>query len=102
MWGGGPTQDGLGCRVCVSVCPYSRKNTWIHTISREMEPRDPTGLVATGLLAMQKNFFKFNEAEDYRSDWDGGKEASYHNPPWWLRAENFLSIEKDWIYHGME
>ncbi len=102
QWAGGPTQDGLGCRICVGVCPYSRKNTWIHTISREVEPRDPTGLVATGLLAMQKNFFKFNDAEDYRSDWDGGKEATYHNPPWWLRAENFLDIEKTWEYHGME
>ena len=51
---------------------------------------------------MQKNFFKFNDAEDYRSDWDGGKEATYHNPPWWLRAENFLDIEKTWEYHGME
>ena len=102
MWAGGPTQDGLGCRVCINICPYSRKNTWIHTISRELEPRDPTGLVATGLLAMQKNFFKFHEAEDYRAEWDGGKEANYHNPPWWLRAENFLDIEKDWQYHGME
>ncbi|NDV19471.1 4Fe-4S dicluster domain-containing protein [Pseudodesulfovibrio sp. JC047] len=102
QWAGGPTQDGLGCRICIGVCPYSRKNTWIHTISRELEPRDPTGLVSSGLLAMQKNFFKFNEAEDYRSEWDGGKEANYHNPPWWLRAENFLDIEKDWEYHGME
>lgn len=102
MWAGGTTQDGLGCRVCVGVCPYSRKNTWVHTISREVEPRDPTGLFSTGLLAMQKNFFKFNEAEDYRAEWDGGKEANYHNPPWWLRAENFLDIEKDWKYHGME
>lgn len=102
QWASGPTQDGLGCRVCIGVCPYSRKNTWIHAISREAEPRDPTGLVSQGLLAMQKNFFKFHEAEDYRSDWDGGKEASYHNPPWWMRPENFLEIEKDWEYHGME
>ncbi|MFI3270608.1 MAG: 4Fe-4S dicluster domain-containing protein [Pseudomonadota bacterium] len=102
MWASGTTPFGLGCRVCVGVCPYSRKNTWIHTISRELEPRDPTGLVATGLLAMQKNFFKYNEAEDYRADWDGGKEANYHNPPWWMRAENFLEVEKTWQYHGME
>ncbi|SIN79729.1 4Fe-4S dicluster domain-containing protein [Halodesulfovibrio marinisediminis] len=102
QWASGTTQFGLGCRVCIGVCPYSRKNTWIHTISRELEPRDPTGLVATGLLAMQKNFFKFHEAEDYRSDWNGGKEANYHNPPWWLRTENFLKVEKTWDYHGME
>jgi len=102
QWASGPTEMGFGCRVCIAVCPYSRKNTWIHTISRELEPRDPTGLVGTGLLAMQQNFFKFNEAEDYRSDWDGGKEANYHKPPWWLRTENFLEVEQTWQYHGME
>lgn len=102
QWSSGPTSDGLGCRVCLGVCPYSRKNTWIHTISRELEPRDPTGLVSSGLLAMQHNFFKYPEAAEFRSDWDGGKEANYHNPVWWLRSENFFNIEKTWTYHGME
>ena len=102
QWSSGPTSDGLGCRVCIAVCPYSRKNTWIHTISRELEPRDPTGLVAEGLLAMQKNFFKIPEAQDFKSDWDGGKEANYHNPPWWMRSESFFEIEKTWEYHGMD
>jgi reductive dehalogenase len=103
QWASGHTVDALGCRVCMGVCPYSRKNTWIHTISREMEPRDPTGLVASGLLAMQKNFFKYPEAQDFRSDWLGGKEATYHNPLWYQRAEEvFEGIEKTWEYHGME
>ncbi|MFW2366319.1 MAG: 4Fe-4S dicluster domain-containing protein [Desulforhopalus sp.] len=101
QWASGPTGDGLGCRVCIGVCPYSRKNSWIHTISRELEPRDPTGLVAEGLLAMQKNFFKYPEAEDFKAKWDGGKETNYHNPPWWMRSEDFFKIEKTWEYHGM-
>lgn len=103
QWASGQTVDALGCRVCIGVCPYSRKNTWIHTLSRELEPRDPTGLVADGLLAMQKNFFKYPKGQDFQSDWLGGKEAVYHNPPWYLRAEEvFKDIEKTWEYHGME
>jgi reductive dehalogenase len=103
QWASGQTVDALGCRVCIGVCPYSRKNTWIHTLSRELEPRDPTGLFADGLLAMQKNFFKYPKGQDFQSDWLGGKEATYHNPPWYLRAEEvFKDIEKTWEYHGME
>lgn len=102
QWSSGPNSDGLGCRVCIGVCPFSRKNTWIHTISRELEPRDPSGLTSTALLAMQHNFFKYPEAQDFKSDWDGGKESNYHNPPWWMRAENFFELEKDWEYHGMD
>lgn len=103
QWASGQTVDALGCRVCIGVCPYSRKNSWIHTLSRELEPRDPTGLVADGLLAMQKNFFKYPKGQDFQSDWLGGKEATYHNPPWYLRAEEvFKDIEKTWEYHGME
>ncbi|MBU2646562.1 4Fe-4S dicluster domain-containing protein [bacterium] len=102
QWASGQTVDALGCRVCIGVCPYSRKNTWIHTISRELEPRDPTGLVADGLLAMQKNFFRIPKGQDFQSDWLGGKEDVYHNPPWYLRAEEvFEGIEKTWEYHGM-
>jgi len=99
QWCGGAR---YACGICLGVCPYTRKNTWIHTISRELEPRDPTGLVASGLLAMQQNFFKYHEAEDYRPDWNGGKDATYHNPVWWLRSENFFELEKDWKYRGME
>ncbi len=103
QWCSGTTADGMGCRVCIGVCPYTRKNTWIHTISRELEPRDPTGLVSTGLLAMQNNFFTYPDAEEFRAEWDGGKEATYHNPVDWHRPENFFSnIEKAWKYHGMD
>lgn len=101
-WQSGPTEHGDGCRICIGVCPYTRKNTWIHTLSREIEPRDPTGLFATGLLAMQTGFFKYPEAEDFKSEWDGGKEATYHNPPKWLRSEEWFSnVEKTWEYHGI-
>jgi reductive dehalogenase len=103
QWNTAPVHEARGCRVCMSVCPYTRKNTWIHTISRELEPRDPTGLVSSGLLAMQHNFFPLPPAEDFRADWDGGRETTYHNPPWWERSEDFFeNVPKTWDYHGME
>ena len=71
--------------------PLYAKNTWIHTISREIDARDPTGLTNSALLAMQKGFFHYPDAQDFKSDWDGGKEATYHNPPKWLRAEKSIS-----------
>lgn len=101
-WAASPTEHGDGCRICIGVCPYTRKNTWIHTLSREAEPRDPTGLVASGLLAMQHGFFKYPEAEEFKSDWDGGKEATYHNPPQWLRSEQwFENVDRNWEYKGV-
>ncbi len=101
-WQSSLNNDGLGCGVCHSVCPYTRKNTWIHKISREIDPRDPTGLFASGLLAMQHNFFKYPAGEEFRAEWDGGREANYHNPPWWARSEEFLKdVMKDWEYDGM-
>jgi len=42
------------CKICAEQCPYSRKNNWIHTIAREENPRDPTGITSSAMLAMQK------------------------------------------------
>ncbi len=102
QWASGQTVDGLGCRVCVGVCPFSRKNTWIHAISRELDARDPFGIVGTGLLAMQQNFFKYPKGEEFRATWDGGTEAVYHDPIWWERSEDFFTnVPKEWDYNGM-
>ena len=102
QWATAPTADPSGCRICMGVCPYTRKNTWIHSISRELDARDPTGLVSSGLVAMQKGFFHYPQAEDFRSTWTGGKEYTYHNPPKWLRAEEYFNIDKTWEYGGSE
>ena len=102
QWASAPIRDPNGCRVCIGVCPYTRKNTWIHSISREVDARDPTGIVSSALLAMQKNFFSYPRAQDFKADWDGGREATYHNPPKWLRAEEYFRMEKTWEYYGMD
>ncbi len=101
QWMSGTTPSSH-CGICIGVCPFTRKNTWIHAISRELDARDKTGLFAKGLLAMQENFFKYPKPEEFKSIWDGGKEATYHNPPWWMKSEEFFeNVKQSWIYEGM-
>jgi epoxyqueuosine reductase len=84
-----------GCRVCIAVCPYTRKNNWIHAAARYFDPRDPTGLVSSGLLRMQKSFFKYPKAKDYLPP-PTGKNATFHEPPDWLLSEKWFDIKKNW------
>ncbi len=82
----------IGCRLCVAVCPYSRKDNFVHKIAREVDPRDPTGLTRSGLLWMQKNFFEYPDAVDYLRPPDGHF-AQYRDEPFYLHAEDYLDIE---------
>lgn len=100
FWNTASTADGLGCRICVAVCPYTRKNNWMHVLVKEADPRDPTGLTRKTLLAMQHNFFYYPDAQDFHPEWTGGKFAGYHQPPEWLRSENYLKVKKTWEYDG--
>lgn len=82
----------LGCRLCVSVCPYSRKNNWVHNVARTLDPRDPTGVVSSGLLWAQKTFFGGPEAKDFRRPPEGYF-AEYRPAPFYLQAERYLAID---------
>ena len=84
-----------GCRICLAVCPYSRKNNWLHTLSRQIDPRDPTGITSSMLLWMQKTFFKYPRARDFMPPPEGTN-ATYHKPPDWLATEEWFDIEKTW------
>jgi reductive dehalogenase len=101
LWQSLPSDGQQGCRVCIAVCPYTRRNNWIHTLVKEADPRDKTGLTRKALLAMQHNFFYYPDAEAYAAPHNGGRLASYHQPPEWLRSEEFFKgINKDWEYDG--
>ena len=89
------SKPGRGCRVCLAVCPYSRKNNWLHSLSKAIDPRDPTGMVSTGLLWMQKSFFNYPKARDFMPP-PQGKNATYHRPPDWLVTEEWFDVEKTW------
>ncbi len=84
-----------GCRICLAVCPYSRKNNWLHTLPRQIDPRDPTGMVSSLLLRMQKAFFHYPKARAYLPP-PRGENATYHAPPDWLRTEEWFEVEKTW------
>jgi epoxyqueuosine reductase len=83
----------MGCRLCVATCPYSRKDNWIHDVARTLDPRDPTGVVSSGLLWMQRNFFDAPEAIEYHRPELGGHFASYREEPSFLKAEKYLDID---------
>ena len=83
---------GLGCRLCLIACPYSRKNNWAHNLARRADTKDPTGLLDNGLTWIQKTFFKAPEAVEYLPPPDG-RFANFREPPDWLTAEKYLDIE---------
>jgi ferredoxin len=82
----------MGCRLCVATCPYSRKDNWIHDMARTLDPRDPTGVVNSGLLWMQKNLFDAPDAIDYRRPPEGVF-ASYRPAPSFMNAEKYLDLK---------
>jgi len=83
----------MGCRICVSVCPYTRKANWLHKAALKVSANDPTGLSEKLLTSMQKSFYPGPNPEDYYMPSLGGKNASYREPPWWLRTEDFIDLD---------
>jgi len=83
----------MGCRICVSVCPYTRKANWLHKTAMRISANDPTGLSERVLTGMQKSFYPGPDPEDYYMPSLGGTNASYRDPPWWLRTEDFIDLD---------
>ncbi len=83
----------MGCRHCIGTCPYARKDNWLHDLAREIDPRDPTGITTSGLLWMQKNFFHYPDAIEYRRPAAGGHFASYGPMPYYMDAAKYLDTE---------
>lgn len=86
------SMGGLGCRLCLIACPYSRKNNWLHGTSRVVDAHDPTGLANDVLIKMQKTFFDWPEAQEYLPPPDG-RFATYRPPADWLNVEKYLDIK---------
>lgn len=82
----------MGCRVCVAVCPYSRKANWLHKTALKVSLHDPTGLADKALTEMQKLFYPGPNPQDYYTPSLGGKNASFRKPPWWLKTEDFIDL----------
>ncbi|UCH82568.1 MAG: reductive dehalogenase [Candidatus Latescibacterota bacterium] len=82
----------MGCRICVAVCPYTRKANWLHKTALQVTANDPTGVSHAALTKMQKLFYPGPNPPDYYIPSLGGKNASYREPPWWLRTEDFVEL----------
>jgi reductive dehalogenase len=95
IWASVARSHLTGCRICLAVCPFTRKNNWVHAVSRYVDPRDPTGIAATLLLWAQKSFFKYPDAKDFMPP-PSGKNATYHEPPDWLQTDKWFDIPRTW------
>jgi epoxyqueuosine reductase len=95
IWASVATSHVRGCRVCLAVCPYTRKNNWVHSTARYIDPRDPTGIAASTLLWVQKAFFKYPQAKEFMPPPEG-KNATYHQPPDWLQTDKWFDVDKNW------
>jgi reductive dehalogenase len=81
----------LGCRLCLAVCPYSRKDNWVHQMAKVADINDPTGMVNDSLVWMQKSAFEAPDPQEYRRPPDG-RFAGYRPAPEWLEIENWFAI----------
>lgn len=82
----------IGCRLCVAVCPYSRKSNWLHRAALHATSNDPTGLTHKILTYFQKIFYPGPNPQNYYIPSMGGENASYREPPWWMQAEEFIDF----------
>jgi reductive dehalogenase len=82
----------MGCRICIAVCPYTRKANWLHKLALKLSANDPTGLSERTLTVMHKAFYEGPDPQDYYMPSLGGKNASYREPPWWLKTEDFIDL----------
>ncbi len=83
----------MGCRICISVCPYTRKANWLHRTALKVTANDPTNISDRVLTSFQKSFYPGPDPQDYYMPSMGGTNASYREPPWWLKAEDFIDFE---------
>ena len=86
-------QGNIGCRLCVSVCPFTRKANWLHTTALKVTAMDKTGTSHKVLTKMQKLLYPpTGKPEDYYMARLGGKNESYREPPWWMKTEDFIKL----------
>ncbi len=79
----------MGCRACVAVCPWSKKNTWVHRFVRDTLSRDRTGIGANVAIWAEKNFYKKNLGADLV--FPKGYKGVYEPAVEWHVTDNYIS-----------
>ena len=75
-----------GCRACIAVCPWFRKNNWLHNTVRQMVSRDPTGVSDKVAMFVERNFYDRNTPDT----WIGDEMLGVGPVPDWLVTEDFI------------
>lgn len=74
------------CKLCMTVCPWTRKDNWIHKAAKGVIPRDKTSLVAKGLTWAQESFYEIPDVSEYTDP----KWGSYRKAPWFLDVDGVI------------
>ena len=79
-----------GCRVCLAVCPFSKKSNWLHTTARNVAINDPTNLTASALTSMERMIYGTHDGEYYH--YQDGSHVLNHvkEMPWFFKSEDFI------------
>ena len=80
----------IGCRLCISVCPFSQKQNTLHRFARDLVARDPTGLSDRLLTWMEGAFYGKHNPLDYIYEQGSRRYASPRPQPWFLNSSTFL------------
>ncbi len=87
VWNTVATPNAMhGCRVCLAVCPYSRKDNWVHAMARTALSNDPTPISRTALHWMSKNWYEYPEPESFLPPTND----SFREPPTWLKPDEWF------------
>ncbi|MDR1322433.1 MAG: reductive dehalogenase [Gracilibacteraceae bacterium] len=80
----------MGCRICVTVCPFTKRSNWIHTAARDVAVRDKTGISASMLTWMERAFYGTHDGEYYKYV-DGSREYNVvKEMPWFFKTGDFF------------
>jgi len=76
------------CRLCLTVCPWTRKANWIHKSIKKILLKDPTGLAKHPIIWGAKYIYEMPDKGRYRRpEW-----GSFREPPWFFRSEDFFEF----------
>lgn len=82
----------IGCRICIAVCPFTKKSNWLHRAALQISANDPTTISQKFLIQFQKFFYPGPNPIKYYSPSFGGDNRSFRDPPWWLRTQDFIEF----------